>query len=131
MLLLSAWGYDVWGLDYSAAARELAVENQKEAEREGLYRAVDGLEKGNVEWVTGDFFGEEWVEGAGLNGKFDLIFDYTVRFSRVSMYACKTPANAPAVPLRPPPRSKTPMGQTHDRPPRTHRPPHLSRIPHR
>lgn len=79
VLLLSAWGYDVWGLDYSPAARDLAIQNQEKAAKEGLYKPVEGLEKGKVEWVTGDFFSDEWAKDAGIDGKFDLIFDYTVR----------------------------------------------------
>lgn len=79
VLLLSSWGYDVWGLDSSAAARREAVENQKRAEEKGMYRPVGGLEKGDVHWVTGDFFGTEWTEGIGPDVRFDLIFDYTVR----------------------------------------------------
>jgi hypothetical protein len=78
VLLLSSWGYDVWGLDYSAAAKEEAIKNQKQAESEGLYKPVDGLEKGKINWVTGDFFKQDWAKDIGDNGKFDLIYDYTV-----------------------------------------------------
>lgn len=77
VLLLSSWGYDVWGLDYSPAAKEQAIENQKKAEAEGLYKPIDGLEKGSVNWVTGDFFGEDWTAGIGAKPKFDFIYDYT------------------------------------------------------
>ncbi|RSL81308.1 hypothetical protein CEP51_005927 [Fusarium floridanum] len=77
VLLLSSWGYDVWGLDYSAAAKEEAIKNQKHAEAEGLYRAVDGLDKGKIHWVTGDFFSEDWTKPIGADVKFDLIYDYT------------------------------------------------------
>ncbi|KAF4983310.1 hypothetical protein FZEAL_1248 [Fusarium zealandicum] len=73
VLLLSSWGYDVWGLDYSAAAKEEAIKNQKQAEAEGLYKPVEGLDKGNVHWVTGDFFSQDWAK----NIEFDLIYDYT------------------------------------------------------
>lgn len=85
VLLLSAWGYDVWGLDYSEAARKSALEYQDKAEREGLHRSVDELENGAITWVTGDFFKDEWNQGAGVDGKFDLIFDYTVCFSPPSL----------------------------------------------
>lgn len=78
VLLLSSWGYDVWGLDYSPAAKEQAIENQKKAEAEGLYKPINGLEKGSVNWVTGDFFGEDWTAGIGAKPKFDFIYDYTV-----------------------------------------------------
>ncbi|KAI5462360.1 S-adenosyl-L-methionine-dependent methyltransferase [Mariannaea sp. PMI_226] len=77
VLLLSSWGYDVWGLDYSSTAKEQAIENQKNAEAAGSYKAVHGLEKGAIHWVTGDFFGQEWTESIGSDFKFDLIYDYT------------------------------------------------------
>ncbi|WZH43733.1 S-adenosyl-L-methionine-dependent methyltransferase [Fusarium acuminatum] len=77
VLLLSSWGYNVWGLDYSAAAKEEAIKNQKQAESEGLYKPIEGLDKGEIHWVTGDFFQQDWVKGAGVDGKFDLIYDYT------------------------------------------------------
>lgn len=78
VLLLSAWGYDVWGLDYSPAAKEAAEQNVEKAKKNGSYKSIDGLEKGKIEWVTGDFFREDWAKDAGIDGKFDLIFDYTV-----------------------------------------------------
>lgn len=78
VLLLSSWGYDVWGLDYSATAKDEAIKNQELAESKGLYKAVDGLEKGKVHWVTGDFFAQEWSKDLGSKGHFDLIYDYTV-----------------------------------------------------
>lgn len=79
----------MWGLDYSAAAKEEAIKNQKQAESEGLYKPIEGLDKGEIHWVTGDFFQQDWVKGAGADGKFDLIYDYTViphLFGSVSMY---------------------------------------------
>lgn len=81
VLLLSSFGYDVWGLDYSEDAVRMADENRRAAEAEGLYKPVaDDLEKGEVRWLTGDFFDEGWSAGIGTDGsgKFDLIFDYTV-----------------------------------------------------
>ncbi|KAK7403809.1 hypothetical protein QQX98_010406 [Neonectria punicea] len=77
VLLLSSWGYDVWGLDFSSTAKEQAIANQKKAEEGGLYKPIDGLEKGTIHWVTGDFFGQQWTEGGGAEPKFDLIYDYT------------------------------------------------------
>jgi 2-polyprenyl-3-methyl-5-hydroxy-6-metoxy-1,4-benzoquinol methylase len=122
VLLLSSWGYDVWGLDYSAAAKEEAIKNQKQAESEGLYKPIEGLDKGQIHWVTGDFFQQDWVKGAGVDGKFDLIYDYTVithLFSPGSIYpgylcSCSRPTNS-IVFVRPASRSKTEMGQAHDR----------------
>ncbi|PNY23664.1 thiol methyltransferase 2 [Tolypocladium capitatum] len=80
VLLLSSFGYDVWGLDYSADALRMADENRREADVQGLYEpAGEHLEKGDVEWLAGDFFDEGWSAGIGTDGlgKFDLIFDYT------------------------------------------------------
>lgn len=58
----------------------MAEENCRDADEKGLYGPVDGLEKGEVSWVVGDFLGDEWTGGLGTEGKgqFDLIFDYTV-----------------------------------------------------
>ncbi|KAH7148632.1 S-adenosyl-L-methionine-dependent methyltransferase [Dactylonectria macrodidyma] len=77
VLLLSCWGYDVWGLDFSSTAKEQAIKNQKKAEAEGLYKPINGLEKGSVHWVTGDFFSQDWTAGLGATPKFDFIYDYT------------------------------------------------------
>lgn len=78
VLLLSSWGYEVWGLDYSDVARDEAIANQAQAEKSGLYKPIEGLEKGEIHWVTGDFFDDKWAIGAGgAEGKFDLVYDYT------------------------------------------------------
>ncbi|KAG5986356.1 hypothetical protein E4U43_005550, partial [Claviceps pusilla] len=79
VLLLSSFGYDVVGLDCSPEAVRMAEENRRDADEKGLYGAADGLEKGEVSWVVGDFFADEWTGGLGTEGKgqFDLIFDYT------------------------------------------------------
>ncbi|TFB07298.1 putative thiol methyltransferase 2 [Trichoderma ghanense] len=78
VLLLSALGYDVVGLDYSARALELAREIKARADAEGRYAEYhrDGIGSGRVTWVSGDFFGTGWEADAGAS-KFDLIFDYT------------------------------------------------------
>lgn len=77
-LLLAAYGFDVVGLDYSAAAtREAAgVEARVGAEEAYRPRGEKG-EKGTVTWLTGDFFADEFLDEAGTES-FDLIFDYTV-----------------------------------------------------
>ncbi len=74
VLLLAALGYDVYGLDYSADAIERAVANSNEVGGEPVYDAREGVEKGAVTWLTGDFFADERLS----TGEFDLIFDYTV-----------------------------------------------------
>ncbi|KAF4992959.1 hypothetical protein FDECE_13552 [Fusarium decemcellulare] len=119
VLLLSSWGYDVWGLDFSAAAKEEAVKNQKQAEAEGLYKPIDGLDKGKIHWVTGDFFSQDWAKNAGTEGKFDLIYDYTVipqpRLLGHDDYVSSSKPTNSAVSLCPPSRSKAAVGQAHDR----------------
>ncbi|GJN70923.1 hypothetical protein PLIIFM63780_002485 [Purpureocillium lilacinum] len=80
VLLLSSFGYDVWGLDYSPDAVRMAEENRKDAESKGLYKPVEeDLEKGDIKWLAGDFFDESWSKGIGTDGSgtFDLIYDYT------------------------------------------------------
>ncbi|KAI9167710.1 putative thiol methyltransferase 2 [Paramyrothecium foliicola] len=79
VLLLSAQGYDVWGLDSSEAAIDKARENQRASEGNSIYAAFDEREKGQVNWAVGDFLASEWTAGIGTEGtgQFDLIFDYT------------------------------------------------------
>ncbi|KAG6037821.1 hypothetical protein E4U19_001714 [Claviceps sp. Clav32 group G5] len=80
VLLLSSFGYDVVGLDCCAEAVRMAEENQKKMDERGIYEPANGVERGQVRWVEGDFFGDAWMKGLGNNGEgqFDLIFDYTV-----------------------------------------------------
>lgn len=81
VLLLSSLGYDAWGLDFSTEAIDIAAANERKAADEGQYQPRDNeIGKGRVSWTAGDFFHEEWANGAGTDGsgKFDLIFDYTV-----------------------------------------------------
>ncbi|KOS21624.1 putative thiol methyltransferase 2 [Escovopsis weberi] len=84
VLLLSSLGYDAVGLDFSNNAIQRATDNERVANESGKYEPVEeGLEKGTVTWLTGDFFADEWtaVDGTTVSqssfGKFDLIFDYT------------------------------------------------------
>ncbi|ODA80590.1 hypothetical protein RJ55_03549 [Drechmeria coniospora] len=79
VLLLSSFGYDVWGLDSSSDAVRMAQENREAADKDGLYQPAEGVERGAVHWLVGDFFDESWSDGIGTDGtgKFDLIFDYT------------------------------------------------------
>ncbi|ROT34641.1 S-adenosyl-L-methionine-dependent methyltransferase [Sodiomyces alkalinus F11] len=94
LLLSLAFGYDVVGLDYAPGAIKEAVTNQHAVEaglQEGDEKvtahfrpafdqgAEAGRGKGEVRWVSGDFFDDAWLEecGVGRDGRFDLIFDYT------------------------------------------------------
>ncbi|TLD28320.1 hypothetical protein PspLS_03595 [Pyricularia sp. CBS 133598] len=80
VLLLAALGYDAWGLDYSEEATKQSIIYEKKVEQgdDGTYAELkrEGVEKGKVTWLTGDFFSEEWVNKAGVQ-QFDLIYDYT------------------------------------------------------
>lgn len=51
VMLLSAWGYDAYGLDYSETALTAAREIEKEMAGKGVYEKRDGVEKGKVVWV--------------------------------------------------------------------------------
>lgn len=82
VLLLSAFGYDVTGLDVSEAGLHEAAENQRLNGGEPIYAARDRegavTEKGSVAWMKADFFDEQ---NSSLEpGSFDLIYDYTVSF---------------------------------------------------
>lgn len=78
VLLLASFGYDAYGLEYSAAAVEAC--GKEEAEEHSWDRVQDqAVGRGRVTFVQGDFFDDAWLQkiGVELNG-FDLIYDYTV-----------------------------------------------------
>lgn len=77
--MLSAFGYDAYGLDTSNLALEAARTTEKEVDGKGVYETREGVKKGSVNWVKGDFFKEGF--GDGVEGKFDFIYDYTVCIS--------------------------------------------------
>lgn len=82
VLLLAANGYDAYGLEISELALVEAKKVEKEKGGEGVYASKPGVERGTVRWLSGDFFGLEFlsdVEGGEEKWKFDLIYDYTVR----------------------------------------------------
>jgi hypothetical protein len=78
VLLLSSWGYDAYGLDVSEKALESAKHTQKEAGGQDIYKTKEGVQQGNVTWLSGDFFKDEFLEKVDGEPKFDLIYDYTV-----------------------------------------------------
>jgi hypothetical protein len=78
VLLLASFGYDAYGLEYSAAAIEACQKEEKE--NANWYRVRDQtVGAGKVTWLQGDFFDDAWLQKAGvaLNG-FDIDYDYTV-----------------------------------------------------
>lgn len=81
--LLASFGYDVVGLDVSETALGRAKEQQEAVDKQDQYPLQNGVERGSITWLAANFFANDWAEGLGANGsgKFDLIFDYTVRFS--------------------------------------------------
>ena len=79
-LLLSAYGYDAYGLDFSTNALESARKVETEMDGKGIYETKEGETKGNVVWVAGDFFKDEFLRVVEGEAKFDLIYDYTVKY---------------------------------------------------
>ncbi|TVY37559.1 Thiocyanate methyltransferase [Lachnellula subtilissima] len=83
VLLLAAHGYDAYGLEISVKALEIAKRVEGEKGGEDIYETKEGVERGRVTWLAGDFFKGDFqkdVEG----GTFILIYDYTVRFPFLS-----------------------------------------------
>ena len=78
VLSLSTFGYDVYGLDLSDSAIAEAKNNLGSWKEAG--KLVPKQERlGNCHWFVADFFSDAWVKQSGApDGKFDLIFDYTV-----------------------------------------------------
>ena len=91
VLLLADLGYDVVGLEVSPTALDEArAYAAAVAGREPTVQQGKPVVPGSVTWVLGDFFGDAWLsevpgviggggDGEEGSGKFDLIFDYTVR----------------------------------------------------
>ena len=80
VLLLSAFGYDAYGLEVSKKALEGCRAEQGEKDGKGIYETREGVEKGNIEWLSGDFFKSDFLKDFEGEGTFDLIYDYTVCF---------------------------------------------------
>lgn len=85
VLLLASFGFDVVGLDISDRAAAEARQNAA-AVAAGDYDAYPPrgpaarLGRGQVAFLVGDFFADDFVREAGVpGGRFDLIYDYTVR----------------------------------------------------
>ena len=78
VLLLSACGYDAYGLEISSKALEEARKVEKELAGKGVYETREGVERGKITWLSGDFFEDEFLKDVEGEGKFDLFYDYTV-----------------------------------------------------
>lgn len=78
VLLLASFGYDAYGLEYSATALEVCKEEQ--AKNGDKYPVRDAeVGQGKITFVQGDFFQDTWLEKLQLTrNSFDLIYDYTV-----------------------------------------------------
>ena len=98
MLLLSAFGFDAYGVEGSRTAVEAAREGKKVLEsgeggmeegQGGVYRTRDErVGRGEARFLFGDFFDAGWCQeilDVGAGEGFDLIYDYTVR---VCVRAC-------------------------------------------
>jgi hypothetical protein len=87
VLLFSAFGYDAYGLEISESALVEARKTQGLVEGEELYKARDAsVGKGSVSWLAGDFFKDEALKGLDGDGKFDLLYDYTVSLAVDACY---------------------------------------------
>jgi hypothetical protein len=78
VLLLSAFGYDAYGLEISSNALQEARKVEKEMSGKGVYDTRKGVEKGKITWLAGDFFEDVFLKDVEGEGTFDLIYDYTV-----------------------------------------------------
>jgi SAM-dependent methyltransferase len=82
LVLLSAFGYDAWGVEYSKnavkAANEFLASTEKE-DREEYKVRDEKVGRGVQKSLFGDFFSDDWVkETGGMGEGFDLIYDCTV-----------------------------------------------------
>lgn len=86
VLLLASFGYDAIGVEYSQSAVEVC--NREAKENGDKYPVRDPeVGRGEVKFLVGDFFKDEWLKSAGLElGQFELIYDYTVRIPFLFLY---------------------------------------------
>jgi len=85
ILLLSAFGYDAYGLDISSTALDLARNTIPTLKKESIYATRDpSIGSGVANFILGDFFKDDFKkevvmkDGEKWDGKFDLLYDYTV-----------------------------------------------------
>jgi SAM-dependent methyltransferase len=79
VLLLSAFGYDVYGLDLSESGIKSARQYKKLHGNDETYKAREETGRGKVTWIVGDFFKNDFLKEIGGDMTFDLLYDYTVR----------------------------------------------------
>jgi hypothetical protein len=79
VLLLSAFGYDAYGLEISSNALMEARKVEKEMTGKGVYETKSGVIAGTITWLAGDFFKDDFLKDVDGDGKFDFFYDYTVR----------------------------------------------------
>ncbi|KHJ34718.1 putative thiol methyltransferase [Erysiphe necator] len=78
VLLLAAHGYDTFGLELSETALTEAKNLEKNIQCNEIYNiGSKATEKGDINWIVGDFFDSKSLENIGDNKQFDLIYDYT------------------------------------------------------
>ncbi|PSN72497.1 S-adenosyl-L-methionine-dependent methyltransferase [Corynespora cassiicola Philippines] len=82
LALFAAHGYDSYGIEVSENAVRAAqkyLESPGEGPLEGEYKVKDEkIGKGETKCMSGDFFKDDWAEGAGGIGEgFDVIYDNT------------------------------------------------------
>lgn len=88
VLLLESFGYDAVGLEYAEQAVKAAEDYARDHAAEYPVRD-DKIGRGTRRFVHGDFYKDDWLQdaGVGADGKFDLIYDYTVSSSVLS-FSC-------------------------------------------
>lgn len=85
--MLALHGFDVFGLEVSetgaSVAREYAqseLHSPQDYNFGSQFKESPGVRKGEVTILQGDFFKRDWESVM----QFDLIYDYTVRFTLLS-----------------------------------------------
>lgn len=82
VLFLASCGYDAYGLEVSPSAIEAC--KQYEREHGAEYPARDEkIGRGQVHFILGDFFKDDWLRGVDGPPTFDFIFDYTVSLVQI------------------------------------------------
>jgi len=95
VLLLSAWGYDAYGLELSETALKGARAMEEKSRKLNEYRVRDAAAgKGKVVYLTGDFFKNDFLGLVEGEGTFDVIYDYTVRLILDSLFNHKLTCNS-------------------------------------